>query len=72
VVAVFVREQDGVDIFEGAADEREALRDLPRTEAGIHQQPASFGFDECAVTGTATAQNRNLHPHAAHSTHLQR
>ncbi len=68
VVAVFVREQNGVEVGSRATDGREPLCDLPAAQPGIDEDGSAFGFDECAVTGTAAAQNCDLDPHMDDST----
>ena len=55
VVAVFMREQNRVEIHDRSADGGEALGDLSAAQAGIDKNRGVFRFDECAVTGAAAA-----------------
>jgi hypothetical protein len=68
MVAVFVGEDDAIDLFEIAADEREPLRDLATTQARINKESRRVGFNQCAIAGAATPQDRDLHPHDGDST----
>jgi hypothetical protein len=65
---VFVGEDDAIDLVDVAVNEREALGDLTPAEAGIDKEPRRVGFDQGTITGAATAQNRNVHPHDGDST----
>lgn len=64
VVAVLVRDKDGVQILRRPADAGEALADLPQAETGIDQHPRLVGFDVGAVAGRTAAENREFDGHA--------
>ena len=68
VIGVFVGEDDAADLIDVAVDEREAVGDLAPAEAGIDEKPRRVGFDQGAITGAATTQNRDVHPHARYYT----
>jgi hypothetical protein len=68
VVAVFVGEDDAIDLFEIATNEREPLRDLATTQARVNKESRRVGFNQCAIAGAATPQNRDVHPHGSDST----
>jgi len=51
VVGVFVRNEDGGEIFRCATDGGEARADLARGKSGVHQDAAIFSFDVGAIAG---------------------
>ena len=61
---MFVRDQDGGEIFRHTADGGEPLADLARAEPGVHEDAGFSGFDIGAIaTGTA-AENGEFDGHA--------
>ena len=64
VVAVFVGDQNGGEIFRRAADGGEARADLARGKSGVNQDAAMFGFDVGAIAGRAAAENGEFDGHA--------
>jgi len=64
VIGMLVREDHAADLVDVAVDEREAPGDLTTAEAGIDKKSRRVGFDQSAITGAATTQNRDVHPHA--------
>ena len=64
VIGMFVGEDHAADLVDVAVDEREPVSDLAPTETGIDKKPRRVGFDQGAITGAATTQNRDVHPHA--------
>jgi len=60
---MFVRDQDGGEIFRHATDGGEPLADLARAEPGIHEDAGFIGFEVGAIaTGTA-AENGEFDGH---------
>ncbi len=57
VVGMFVGDEDGREIFRRAADGREALADLARREAGIHEDTGFGGLDIGAIAGGTAAEH---------------
>ena len=49
VVVVFVRDENGGEIFRRATDSGEALADLTRAEPGVHEHAGFSGFEIGAV-----------------------
>jgi len=64
MIAVFVCYEDAVETFWCAANSKEAIADLPPTEAGIDEQTGFFGFQISAIARRTTAQNREFDCHA--------
>lgn len=57
VVAVFVGEEDAVEIADAEADHGEALDDAAGAEAGIEEEAGVPGAENGAVAGTAAAED---------------
>jgi hypothetical protein len=68
MIGMFMGEDDAADLIGMAVDEREPLGDLATAETGVHEQSRRIGFDQGAIAGAATAQNRDAHPHGGDST----
>jgi len=64
MIAVFVCYEDAVETFWCAANSKEAIADLPPTEAGIDEQTGFFSFQISAIARRTTAQNREFDCHA--------
>ena len=64
MIAVFVCYEDAVETFWRAANSKEAIADLPPTEAGIDEQTGFFSFQISAIARRTTAQNREFDCHA--------
>ena len=64
MVAVFVSDKNGGQIFRRASDARQAKANLAWTEAGIHQNACLVGFDVRSITGGTTTENREFDSHA--------
>ena len=64
VIAVFVGDEDGREIFRRPPDAREPLADLTRAEAAVHQHAGFIGFDVGSVAGGAAAEDREFDCHA--------
>jgi hypothetical protein len=56
MVAVLVRNDDGVQRFREFADGGEALEGLLAAEPGINEDPGASGADKRAVSGAARSQ----------------
>ena len=63
MVAVFVGDENGGEIFRRAPDAGEALADLARAEPGVHEHARLGGFDIGAIAGGTTAENGELDGH---------
>ncbi len=64
MVAVFVGDEDGGEIFRCASDAGEALPDLARGKSGVHED-AGFGrLDVGAIAGRAAAEDGEFDGHA--------
>ena len=63
VVAVFVRDQNGGEIFRRATDAGEALADLARGKSGVHEDAGLGGLDVGAIAGRAAAENGEFDGH---------
>ncbi len=64
VVVVFVRDENGGEIFRHTTDSGEALADLARGKSGVHKN-AGFGrLDVGAIAGRAAAENGEFNGHA--------
>ncbi len=63
MVAVFVRDENGGEIFRRAADAGEARADLARGKSGINQDAAIFRLDVGAVAGRAAAEDGEFDGH---------
>ena len=63
VVAVFVRDKDGGEVFRHAREGGETLPDLPTTKADINQQPRFVRFDVRSIAVRAAAQDREFNCH---------
>lgn len=61
MVGMFVGDKDGGKIFRGTANGGEALADLARREAGIHENTGAIGFDIGAIAGGTAAENGELY-----------
>ena len=68
MIGMFVGEDDAANLIELAVDEGEALGNLATAETGVDEQPRRIGFDQGAIAGAATTQNRDVHPHGGDST----
>ena len=58
MIAVFVGEQNAVELFRHHTALLEPERDLPCAETAVDQNFAMISRDERAVSGTAAAKNR--------------
>ena len=67
VVAVFVRDEDGGQVFRRAADGGKALTDLTRRKASIHEHAAIFRFHVGTIAGGTAAQNSKFDGHSRKS-----
>ena len=54
---MFVRDQDGGEIFRHPADGGEALADLARAEPGVHEDAGFIGFEVGAIAAGTAAEN---------------
>jgi hypothetical protein len=63
VVGMFVGEQDGGKTLGRAADAFEALADLARGEAGVHEDAGFAGFDVGTIAGRTAAENGEFYGH---------
>ena len=64
VIGMLMRQKNPMDIRHMTTDRRQPLRDLPRAQSRVHQQPRRIGLNQRTVASAATAKNRNLYPHA--------
>jgi len=58
MIAVFMSEQDAIELFRQDAALLEPKNDLSGTQPAIDQNLAMIGCDESAVTGTAAPEHR--------------
>ena len=63
MVAVLVGNQDGREVFRGAADAREAFADLPRAEPRIHQYASFIGLQVSGIAGRTAAEDGQFDGH---------
>ena len=63
VVAVFVGDENGGQLFRGAAEAGQALADLARGKPGIHQHARLGGLDIGAIAGGTAAQDGEFYGH---------
>lgn len=63
MVAVFVRDENGGEVFRHAPEGGEALADLSPAEAHVDEQPRFVRFDVRSVAGGAAAEDREFHCH---------
>jgi hypothetical protein len=59
VIAVFVRNQNGVNGFRADADGFEPCTRLTRAESRIYEEARVGGTDESRVAGAAAGENAN-------------
>ena len=58
MIAMFVRQEDAIELLGSDPAEREAHNELTRAQSAIDQNPAMIGRDERAVPGAAAAEHR--------------
>jgi hypothetical protein len=63
VVAVFVCDQDGGEVFRHAADACKALADLQRRKSGVHEDAGPDGLDVGAIAAGAAAEDGEFDGH---------
>jgi hypothetical protein len=63
VVAVFVGDEDGVEVLRGSADGRESLSDLAGAQAGVDENPGFGRLDISAIASGTATQDRELNSH---------
>ncbi len=63
VVAVFVGDEDGGQIFRRATDAGEALADLARAEPGVHEHSGFISFDVSAIAAGTAAEDGKFDSH---------
>ena len=63
MVAVFVGDQNGREIFRRPANGSEARADLARRKSGVHEEAAVFGFDIGAIAAGAAAEDGEFDGH---------
>ena len=63
MIAVFVREENSIDAFEGFADGGEERGEFSGGETGIDEHAGAFRDEQRRVTGTAAAKNTKTHRH---------
>jgi hypothetical protein len=61
VIAVFVCDEDAIELLHVFTDEREATNDLFRTQSGINKHACIAGYDQHSVPSRSTAQDSNFH-----------
>jgi len=64
VVGVFVRNENGSEIFRHPTDGGEPLADLARAEPGVHEDADFIGFDVGAIAAGTAAENGEFNGHA--------
>jgi hypothetical protein len=64
VVAVFVGDENGRQVFQYASNAGEAQANLARTEPGIHQHARLAGFQVGAIAGGTAAENGQVYSHS--------
>jgi hypothetical protein len=60
VIAMFMRDQNGVQTSHIFADGRQTLGDFAAAQAGIDQNPCTIGGDEGRVSGAGGGENADL------------
>jgi len=63
MVGMFVRQENGGEIFRGPADAGKALADLPGGKPGIHEDARFAGFQIGAIAGGTAAENGESYGH---------
>jgi hypothetical protein len=63
VVVVFVRDENGGEIFRHATDSGEALADLARAEPGVHEHAGFSGFEIGTIAGRTAAEDGEFDGH---------
>ena len=63
MVAMFVGDEDGVEIFGCSPDTGKSLTDLPGTEAGVDQDSGFRRLEIGAIAGGSASQDRELNSH---------
>jgi hypothetical protein len=63
VVGVFVRNENGGEIFRHTTDGGEPLADLARAEPGVHKDAGFIGFDVGAIAGGTAAEDGEFDNH---------
>lgn len=63
MVSVFVREQNGGEIFRRAANTGKAQADLARRKAGVHEDARLGGLDVGAIAGGTAAEDGKFDGH---------
>ena len=63
VVAVFMRDQDGGEVFRHPTDGGEALANLARAEPGVHEHAGFIGFDIGTVAAGTAAEDGEFNSH---------
>ena len=58
VIAMFVGEQDAIELFGSDSALGEAQDELSRAQSAVDQQPAMIGRDECAVSRAPASEHR--------------
>ena len=58
MIAVFVREQNAIELLDADSAKLESRKNLARAQAAIDQKPAMIGRDERAIPGAAAAEHR--------------
>jgi len=57
MVGMLMRDQDGIDLREVLADQREAPAQLLHTQAGVEQNARAAGGEEGGIAGAAAGEN---------------
>ena len=57
MIAMFVREQDAIELFRRDPAKRETIHDLPRAQSAIDQEPAMIGRDQGRISGAAASEH---------------
>lgn len=66
VVGVFVRDENGGQVFRRAPDAGEALADLARRKPGVHEHAGFGGFEVGAIAAGTAAEDGEFDGHALH------
>ena len=64
VVGMFVSDEDGGKVFRRLAEGGQALADLQRRKAGIHEDAGFAGLEVGAVAGRTAAKDGEAYGHA--------
>ena len=64
MVGVFVGNQDPIQRFRSPTDLSQTLANLAATESGVDEDASLFGFEICAVTAGAAAQDCESNGHS--------